>query len=101
MSDRYVPNGRPLTPHEREILVILMEECAEVIHAASKLVRFGKENRPDCGRPNTDVLSEEAGHLTCMIETAMECGLMHGPRFHNAAIDKRAKLAHFMQTEPT
>lgn len=100
MTDRYIPSGRPLTDYEREILVILMEECAEVIQAASKLVRFGRENRPEGGALNTEILSAEIGDVLCMVELAQKAWLMHGPDIHNGTIRKRERLAHFMQTAP-
>jgi len=42
-----------------ELLVILMEECAEVIQEASKLIRFPENN--------TDKLTKELGDLQFMI----------------------------------
>ena len=45
-----------------ELLVILMEECAEVIQEASKLIRFPENN--------TDKLTKELGDLQCMISIA-------------------------------
>lgn len=46
-----------------ELLVVLMEECAEVIKAASKCLRFGyTRNHPSYG-DNDKVLSSEIGDL--------------------------------------
>ena len=42
-----------------ELLVILMEECAEVIQESSKLIRFPENN--------TDKLTKELGDLQFMI----------------------------------
>ena len=42
-----------------ELLVILMEECAEVIQEASKLIRFPENNKSQ--------LTKELGDLQCMI----------------------------------
>lgn len=51
----------PLTTDE--LLVVLMEECAEVIKAASKCLRFGyTRNHPSYG-DNDKVLSSEVGDL--------------------------------------
>lgn len=46
-----------------EILLIMQEECAEVIQAISKVKRFGLEN-------NIEQLNQEIADLLCMIELA-------------------------------
>lgn len=46
---------------EDEIMLILQEECAEVIQAISKVKRFGKEN-------NMEGLKLELADLQCMID---------------------------------
>ncbi len=53
----------------KEILIILQEECAEVIVEVSKIMRFG----PDQCKPNSDLtniqfLQKELGDLMAMIE---------------------------------
>lgn len=51
-----------------ELLVILMEECAEVIKAASKCLRFGfTRNHPSYG-DNDKVLSSEIGDLMGIVQ---------------------------------
>jgi hypothetical protein len=46
-----------------ELLILLIEECGEVIQAATKCLRFGYErNEPGYGK-NDDVLSKEIGDL--------------------------------------
>jgi hypothetical protein len=99
--NRYKPNGTPLTDHERELLVILMEECAEVTQAASKLLRFGKENRPDSGVSNSAVLGLEIGDLQEMILMATNAGLVDRRDVGDGVQRKRERLAHFMQTSLT
>lgn len=44
-----------------EILIILQEECAEVIQAISKIKRFGMIN-------NSENLKKEIADLLCMID---------------------------------
>lgn len=100
MSDRYIPNGTPLTAHEREILTITMEECAEVIQAASKLIRFGKENRPEGGEPNTRVLGLEAGDLKHMIGRLVALDLVSSQDMLDGEIRKAERLQSFLQTDP-
>lgn len=94
---RYVPNGTPLTDYERELLVIMMEECAEVTQAASKLLRFGKKNRPDTGVSNSLVLAGELGDLAAVISMVEHSGLVESEQVVAASILKRGRLEYFMQ----
>ncbi len=98
MSERYQPNGKPLTDREREILTILMEECAEVTQAASKLLRFGKENRPDNGISNVDTLSRECGDLRYLLTMVRDAGLTDEAIEIDAQARKHDRLRWFMQT---
>jgi NTP pyrophosphatase (non-canonical NTP hydrolase) len=51
-----------ISDYDREMLVITMEECAEVIQACSKIIRFGTT-------PNQlTELEKELGDLYCMID---------------------------------
>jgi len=97
---RYVPNGTPLTPHEREILTILMEEACEVAIAASKLIRFGKENRPDSGVSNCRELGLEIGDLQHMVARARVLDMVRDADIHEGQVRKRERLAKYLQTEP-
>jgi len=49
-----------------ETLVILMEECGEVIQECSKILRFG--NSPEIKTKNFLKLHKELGDLVCMIK---------------------------------
>ena len=100
IESRYVPNGTPVTDHEREMLVILMEECSEVIHAASKLIRFGKENRPMDGVTNTAHLGYEMGHVQFMIHMMIHNDLATIEHVCDGERHKLKQLAFFMQTNP-
>jgi hypothetical protein len=97
--NRYVPNGVPLTSHETEILHCLQEECAEVIQDAAKLLRFGKENRPDTGIANTHKLSIEMGEVLCVMQLAIDAGLLSPVSIDQGKWTKRERLKHFMQTD--
>ncbi len=101
MGKRYKPNGTPLTDHERELLVCLMEEAAEVIQAASKLVRFGKENRPDTGVSNSAALSAEVGDLLAVLERLVKAELIRPDVISEGADRKSARLDKYLQTGPT
>ena len=54
-----------LSDYDKELLTITMEECAEVIQACSKIIRFGNSSE------NLEELEKELGDLQCMI------GLLH------------------------
>src|SRR5690349_12558398 len=96
---KYVPNGRPLTAHERELLVCLVEECAEVSHAACKLLRFGVENRPDKGEPNTAVLARELGDLQAVKALVIARTVVSQEAVWAAEHAKLEKLAYYLQTD--
>lgn len=61
----------PVTPDRLttdELLVILMEECAEVIKAASKCLRFGyTREQPEYG-VNDKVLAAEIGDVLGIVD---------------------------------
>ena len=105
MTNRYIPNGTPLTPHEAELLVILMEECAEVTQAASKLIRFGKENRPSPDNPdilglsNSEILGLEIGDLYEVVENLMDRKIVTQRAIDDGAERKAERLHYYMQTE--
>lgn len=98
--ETYKPNGRAVTDYEREILTILMEECAEVTQAASKLLRFGKEKHPDTGLSNSLVLATEMGDLEAIMSMTEDAGLVDRETIGHANMRKRERLAYFMQTKP-
>jgi NTP pyrophosphatase (non-canonical NTP hydrolase) len=99
---QYQPNGTPLTDYEREVLTVLMEECAEVTQAASKLLRFGKENRPEPdGRPNTEILANEIGDLRYLLTMVRDLDL-YNPQIEVAAQErKHDRMRWYMQTKRT
>ena len=73
--------------HKEELLVILMEECAEVQQEASKLIRFGSDTW-------ADVLNfeKEIGDLMCMVALCQQAGLIDEDAIMQAAEAKREKL---------
>jgi len=54
-----------------EILVIMQEECAEVIQAISKIHRFGLYDKHE-GNTNFYQLIKELGDLQCMMNLFIE-----------------------------
>ena len=74
-----------------EIYAITQEECAEVVQAISKVMRFGLDTSHN-GRTNREHLSEELGDLQCMISLLMETGVCDIADVKMAAQRKRDKL---------
>lgn len=64
----------------REDLELVIEECAEVIQAATKILRFGEDDSHPSyydGAPNSEVLTEEVGQLLhCISRLGLNCALL-------------------------
>lgn len=82
-----------MTEQERELLLILQEECAEVIQAVSKIFRFGIDTTWN-GVSNRDHLEEELGDLKCMMElsTSSRFDLCNHTNIIHAQVSKEQKL---------
>lgn len=61
--------SKKLTEGEKELLVITMEECGELIQACSKILRFGKEHEHMAN------LTKETGDVLCMTDLLDSYGL--------------------------
>ncbi len=60
----------------REILLILQEECAEVIQSVSKCFRFGPDQiKPNKPQTNIKMVEEELGDVLAMIELLVEADI--------------------------
>ena len=53
--------------YDVELLTVTMEECAEVIQACSKIIRFGYDSEWN-GQTGAEILERELGDLQCMID---------------------------------
>lgn len=100
MGERFITPASLPTAREREILNIIIEECAEVQHRACKALRFGLgEVQPGQQLSNSVRLAEEVGDLGAILALAEREGLIDQQRINTAAERKNEKLAIFMQTE--
>ncbi len=54
-------------------LIRLIEECGEVIQAASKILRFGVNGEYCDGTPNIQALTVECGQVIACIDNLMLC----------------------------
>lgn len=99
MSRFITPEPLP-TAHEAELLENLIEECAEVIQRATKMLRFGvKEIQPDQPLTNAERLAVEAGQLLHMIDVCLDAGLMTRESLAAGRAEKARKLPIYMQTQ--
>ena len=78
----------------RETLIILQEECAEVIQATSKIFRFGFEScYPTEDSPTTrECLTMELGQLMCMVALLVDQGIVDESELMDYAELKKKKL---------
>jgi hypothetical protein len=101
LSDKYLSPCAPPTPYERELLDILIEECAEVTQRATKLLRFGRDEvQPGQPLSNMERLSLEIGDVREMIGRLHDAQLLAMPTVIEGMRRKRLQLAKFMQTTP-
>jgi NTP pyrophosphatase (non-canonical NTP hydrolase) len=77
-----------------ETLVILQEECAEVIQAASKVFRFGTESRWPTEESGTTLeeLQMEVGQVLAMIDILTEQCVLSDTAINAARHHKKEKL---------
>lgn len=76
-----------------EVMSILQEECAEVIQAVSKIMRFGIDNyKPGKPRTNREHLEEELGDLLAMIDLLQSNGVVSLESLETAKNAKFEKL---------
>ena len=105
MPDRFVSPAPLPSDYQRELMVIAMEECAEVAQRISKAIRFGlDEVQLGQGLTNLDRVAEEFGDLNgalALLLKTVQPGA--AARFKSVAEQasnaKREKIARFMQAE--
>lgn len=73
---------------EHEILQILQEECAEVIQAASKCVRFGTEE-------NLLHLEREIGDIVCILDIMHKHDMVSHTKLDEYVAEKYEKLEKY------
>jgi|TARA_Y100000385_G_scaffold288289_1_gene354523 NTP pyrophosphatase (non-canonical NTP hydrolase) len=78
--------GQPNLCKKQEALIILMEECGEVIQEASKILRFGND---------THNLTKELGDLQCMINQTANHLEIDSVQIGIHANEKRDKLKKY------
>lgn len=98
---RFVTPGPLPTPFEREVLTVLIEECAEVVQRATKALRFGiEESQPGQQEKNWQRLGYEIGDLQATIGVACHHNIISMDSIMVGIMRKRSRLAKYMQTNP-
>lgn len=101
MSAKYVTPCTLPSEHERELLTILIEECAEVQQRATKLLRFGaSEVQPGQEKTNSERLANEIGDMVHMVTLLDQVGLIPNHAVQAGMRNKQKQLARFMQIAP-
>lgn len=76
----------------REALIILQEECAEVIQAVSKCYRFGLDNAHKSGATQRANLEMEVGDMLALVDILIEQGVIAQSNLDTAKLNKIEKL---------
>ena len=74
-----------------EALVILQEECAEVIQEVSKCFRFGINDLNKDGIKHSLVLEKEVADMLCMVDILVAQGRLDPARLAVGKIEKQTK----------
>lgn len=97
----FVSNALRIEGYRRELVEILIEECAEVTKRATKLLRFGPaEIQPGQEFSNAQRLAHEIGDVCEMIERLSDIGLIQEGAIEYGIAQKKKQLAEFMQHKP-
>jgi len=79
------------------LLVILAEECAEVIQAVSKALRFGlQDGYPDTERTNSTDITRELAHILAMHQLLADDNSI-GYINVQAILDKQTKVEEYLK----
>jgi NTP pyrophosphatase (non-canonical NTP hydrolase) len=81
-----------ITDKTQEALVILQEECAEVIQAVSKCYRFGLDNSHKSGTTQRANLEMEIGDMLALVDILVEQGVVDLNNLNTAKLNKIEKL---------
>lgn len=89
-----------LTPAQAERLAILIEECGEVVQAATKILRHGYESRYMDGRSNLEALESEVGDLLATVDILCMGEDVRDSRIAAAKRDKFSRVANYLHEQP-
>ena len=90
-------NFHPPSDYEKEILTILIEECAEVQQRATKSIRFGIfEKQPSQELNNSERLGLEVGDLLHMITLCTDLKMISEEHIQEGIETKQKKLQRYL-----
>jgi hypothetical protein len=90
-----------MSDYERELLVCLVEECAEIQKDACKGLRFGlDDHHPELTETNRTLIARELGDLLCVLDLLVENGTLHPDEIDAGMQAKRLKLAQYLKHKP-
>lgn len=91
---------KPVNKAQEEAIVLLMEECGEVIQACSKILRHGlgstHPNSP-LGPTNQDYLNKEVGDLMTAIDISIEENVLIDSRICFSRSEKRRSVQQYLR----
>lgn len=86
-----------LTAIETELLALLVEECAEVIHIVTKILRHGLNSQhPDSEEVNSYGLEREMGDVRAAMILVCEAGIARKSVVHMLASEKLKKIDQYL-----
>lgn len=90
-----------LTPAEVERLDLVIEEAAEVIQAATKVLRYGwTSTHPSCERTNNKTpLMKELGDLRAIVQLCFQAGDMNSVDYQYYALEKLHRVKKYLNCE--
>ena len=78
-----------------EALIILQEECAEVIQSISKIKRFGLDEAYEGQETNRTRLHKEVGDALALVDYLIEQEILEHTTLLQCKVDKINKLKKF------
>ena len=96
---KFISPEKPPEGIERELLIILMEEAAEVIQRASKALRFGV-NEIQEGQPltNAERVVYEMADLDAVLSMLVDRGTLDPRGWINMKMAKQKKVQKYLQS---
>jgi hypothetical protein len=91
-----------LTAAERELLAILAEEAAEVVQAATKILRFGPSRSYPDGTMNVTKLIEEWADMRATVDLLRACPAFREfnyAQWNRLMQNKSARIASFTEND--
>ncbi len=90
------------TDYEDELLTLLIEECSEVIQAATKWKRFGAASGPNCGEPQNNIaaLNMELGDIQTVVGLMVQARMANWNTIADRIPVKQEKFKKYLQHDP-